>query len=202
MSYTYYDYLDLPPGATPGADRSRVSESARTLSTTAATDTGQDMSGLVAMVHSAYEVLVESRGARSLRRDAGARSRHGRRRAQGHARPARNRRTASPAARAGFAARRVRGHRGLTRLRAHDLTAVRDFTAYSDAIGDRSFPQAHVRGGTRRAAVVDAHERAAEPLSCRTPPATSGRSPRAWRRASARPQCRRGRSSRACGRCA
>jgi DnaJ-class molecular chaperone len=56
VSYTYYDYLELPPGATParieGAflgllERFRYGT----------TDTGQDLSGLVSMIHTAYRIL-------------------------------------------------------------------------------------------------------------------------------------------------
>jgi DnaJ-class molecular chaperone len=56
VSYTYYDYLELSPGASPAQiesafllllDRFRYGTS----------DTGQDMSGLVAMVQDAYRVL-------------------------------------------------------------------------------------------------------------------------------------------------
>jgi DnaJ-class molecular chaperone len=56
VSYTYYDYLDLSPGASPARietaflgllERYRYG----------ASDSGQDMSGLVAMVQTAYQVL-------------------------------------------------------------------------------------------------------------------------------------------------
>ena len=56
MSYTYYDYLDLPPNATPArieaAFLGQLERYRYGLS-----ETGQDLSGLVAMVHSAYDVL-------------------------------------------------------------------------------------------------------------------------------------------------
>ncbi len=56
MSYTFYDYLDLPPGASPAQiEASYVSLLERFGYGT--TDAGQDMSGLVRMIHSAYEVL-------------------------------------------------------------------------------------------------------------------------------------------------
>ena len=56
MTYTYYDYLDLPPGASPAQiEVTYVSLLERFGYGT--TDSGQDMSGLVRMIHSAYEVL-------------------------------------------------------------------------------------------------------------------------------------------------
>jgi DnaJ-class molecular chaperone len=56
VTYTYYDYLDLPPGASPAQiESSYVSLLERFGYGT--TDAGQDMSGLVRMIHSAYEVL-------------------------------------------------------------------------------------------------------------------------------------------------
>ena len=56
MTYTFYDYLDLPPGASPA----QIETSYVTLLERfgyGTTDAGQDMSGLVRMIHSAYEVL-------------------------------------------------------------------------------------------------------------------------------------------------
>src|SRR5215470_11390267 len=56
VSYTYYDYLDLPPGATAAQiELSYVALLERFGYGT--TDAGQDMSGLIRMIHSAYEVL-------------------------------------------------------------------------------------------------------------------------------------------------
>lgn len=56
MSYTFYDYLDLPPGATAAQiEASYVALLERFGYGT--TDAGQDMSGLIRMIHSAYEVL-------------------------------------------------------------------------------------------------------------------------------------------------
>lgn len=56
MSYTFYDYLDLPPGATPAQiEASYVALLERFGYGT--TDAGQDMTGLVRMIHSAYDVL-------------------------------------------------------------------------------------------------------------------------------------------------
>lgn len=56
MNYTYYDYLALPPGATP----QRIESAFLALlerfgyGTTAA---GQDMTGLLRMIQTAYDVL-------------------------------------------------------------------------------------------------------------------------------------------------
>ena len=56
MSYTFYDYLDLPPGATAAQiEASYVALLERFGYGT--TNAGQDMSGLIRMIHSAYEVL-------------------------------------------------------------------------------------------------------------------------------------------------
>jgi DnaJ-class molecular chaperone len=56
VSYTFYDYLDLPPGARPAQiEASYVALLERFGYGT--TDAGQDMSGLVRMIHSAYEML-------------------------------------------------------------------------------------------------------------------------------------------------
>lgn len=56
MSYTYYDYLELPPGASPA----RIEAAFLALLERfgyGTTDAGQDMSGLVAMIHAAYRTL-------------------------------------------------------------------------------------------------------------------------------------------------
>lgn len=63
MSYTYYDYLDLPPEASPA----RIEAAFLSLLERfgyGTTDAGQDLSGLVAMIHTAYGVLSnpEARG--------------------------------------------------------------------------------------------------------------------------------------------
>jgi DnaJ-class molecular chaperone len=56
VSYTYYDYLDLPPGASPvQIEANYVALLERFGYGT--TDAGQDMSGLVRMIHAAYETL-------------------------------------------------------------------------------------------------------------------------------------------------
>ena len=56
MSYTYYDYLELPPGATPARIEGAFLGLLERFGY-GTTDAGQDVSGLVVMVHAAYEVL-------------------------------------------------------------------------------------------------------------------------------------------------
>ncbi len=58
MSYTYYDYLDLAPGASPALIESAFLGLLERFSY-GTSDTGQDMSGLVAMVQTAYQVLSD-----------------------------------------------------------------------------------------------------------------------------------------------
>lgn len=56
MNYTYYDYLELPPGAS----QKRIESAYITLVERfgyGTTDAGQDMSGLLRMIQAAYEVL-------------------------------------------------------------------------------------------------------------------------------------------------
>ncbi len=58
MNYTYYDYLELAPGAS----RARIETAYAQLLERfgyGTTDAGQDMSGLVRMVHAAYRVLTD-----------------------------------------------------------------------------------------------------------------------------------------------
>ncbi len=56
MNYTYYDYLELPPGASSAQiDAAFLALLERFGYGT--TDTGQDMSGLVAMIHAAHGTL-------------------------------------------------------------------------------------------------------------------------------------------------
>jgi len=62
VNYTFYDYLELPPDATPA----RIETAYVALLDRfgyGTTDAGQDMSGRVAMIHAAYDVLskLESR---------------------------------------------------------------------------------------------------------------------------------------------
>ena len=56
MSYTYYDYLDITPDASPALIESAFLGLLERYDYDAS-DTGQDLSGLIAMVHTAYRVL-------------------------------------------------------------------------------------------------------------------------------------------------
>ena len=56
MDYTYYDYLDLAPGASAARIETAYAHVLERFGY-GATDDGQDFSGLVRMVHAAYEVL-------------------------------------------------------------------------------------------------------------------------------------------------
>ena len=56
MSYTYYDYLDLAPDASPALIESAFLGLLERYDY-GASDAGQDLSGLIAMVHNAYRVL-------------------------------------------------------------------------------------------------------------------------------------------------
>jgi DnaJ-class molecular chaperone len=58
VNYTHYDYLELAPGAS----RARVEAAYAQLLERfqyGSTDAGQDLSGLVRMIHAAYEVLSD-----------------------------------------------------------------------------------------------------------------------------------------------
>ena len=56
MNYTYYDYLDLAPGASSARIESAYAQLLERFGY-GETDAGQDLGGLVRMVHAAYEVL-------------------------------------------------------------------------------------------------------------------------------------------------
>jgi DnaJ-class molecular chaperone len=59
VNYTHYDYLELAPGAS----RARIEAAYAALLERfqyGSTDAGQDLSGLVRMIHAAYEVLSDS----------------------------------------------------------------------------------------------------------------------------------------------
>ena len=56
MDYTYYDYLDLAPGASSARIEAAYAQLLERFGY-GTTDDGQDFSGLVRMVHAAYEVL-------------------------------------------------------------------------------------------------------------------------------------------------
>ena len=58
MNYTHYDYLELAPGAS----RARVEAAYASLLGRfqyGSTDAGQDLSGLVRMIHAAYDILSD-----------------------------------------------------------------------------------------------------------------------------------------------
>jgi curved DNA-binding protein CbpA len=54
--YTHYDFLDLAPGASPARIEAAYAAVLERFQY-GATDTGQDLSGLVRAIHAAYEVL-------------------------------------------------------------------------------------------------------------------------------------------------
>lgn len=56
MDYTYYDYLDLAPSASSARIETAYAQLLERFGY-GTTDAGQDLSGLVRMVHAAYEVL-------------------------------------------------------------------------------------------------------------------------------------------------
>lgn len=56
MTYTYYDYLDLAPGASAARIEAAYAAVLERFQY-GATEAGQDLSGLVRMIHAAYEVL-------------------------------------------------------------------------------------------------------------------------------------------------
>ncbi|MEO8345103.1 MAG: hypothetical protein ABI607_05350 [Betaproteobacteria bacterium] len=56
MNYTHYDYLDLAPGASSARIEAAYAAVLERFQY-GVTDAGQDLSGLVRMIHAAYEVL-------------------------------------------------------------------------------------------------------------------------------------------------
>ncbi len=58
MNYTHYDYLDLAPGASPARIEAAYAAVLERFQF-GATDAGQDLSGLVRMIHAAYDVLSD-----------------------------------------------------------------------------------------------------------------------------------------------
>ncbi len=59
MSYTFYDYLDLSPDATPAQIEAAYLLLLERFGY-GTTDAGQDMSNLVARIHAAYNVLASA----------------------------------------------------------------------------------------------------------------------------------------------
>ena len=65
MNYTHYDYLELAPGAAPA----RIEAAYMALLERfqyGTTEAGQDLSGLVRMIHAAYAVLSDPLDAAAL----------------------------------------------------------------------------------------------------------------------------------------
>jgi DnaJ-class molecular chaperone len=58
VNYTHYDYLDLAPGASPARIEAAYAAVLERFQY-GMTDAGQDLSGLVRMIHAAYEVLSQ-----------------------------------------------------------------------------------------------------------------------------------------------
>jgi DnaJ-class molecular chaperone len=58
VNYTHYDYLDLAPGASPARIEAAYAAVLERFQY-GVTDAGQDLSGLVRMIHAAYEVLSQ-----------------------------------------------------------------------------------------------------------------------------------------------
>lgn len=58
MNYTHYDYLDLAPGATPSHVEAAYAHLLERFGY-GSTDGGQDLSGLVRMIHAAYATLSD-----------------------------------------------------------------------------------------------------------------------------------------------
>jgi len=56
VKYTHYDYLDLAPGASPARIEAAYAQLLERFGY-GMTEAGQDLSGLVRMIHAAYEVL-------------------------------------------------------------------------------------------------------------------------------------------------
>ena len=64
MTYTYYDYLDLAPGASPARIEAAYAAVLERFQY-GATEAGQDLTGLVRMIHAAYEILSSPDSRRS-----------------------------------------------------------------------------------------------------------------------------------------
>jgi DnaJ-class molecular chaperone len=64
VTYTHYDYLDLAPGASPARIEAAYAAVLERFQY-GGTDASQDLSGLVRMIHAAYEVLSSPERRRS-----------------------------------------------------------------------------------------------------------------------------------------
>ena len=75
MNYTHYDYLELAPGATSNRIEAAYAALLERFQY-GMTDAGQDLSGLVRMIHAAYSVLSDPHQRRAydeqLSKDAAA----------------------------------------------------------------------------------------------------------------------------------
>ncbi|MEP7205451.1 MAG: hypothetical protein ABI920_00820 [Casimicrobiaceae bacterium] len=58
MNYTHYDYLDLAPGASPSRIDAAYTQVMERFGF-GTTDAGQDLSGMVRLIHAAYEALAD-----------------------------------------------------------------------------------------------------------------------------------------------
>lgn len=64
MSYTYYDYLELAPGAPPARVEAAYAQILERFGY-GVTESGQDLSNLVRLIHAAYDVLSDPEARRS-----------------------------------------------------------------------------------------------------------------------------------------
>jgi DnaJ-class molecular chaperone len=67
VNYTHYDYLELPPGATPARIEAAYAQLTERFQY-GTRDGGQDLSGLVRLIHAAYEVLRDEQARKSYDR--------------------------------------------------------------------------------------------------------------------------------------
>jgi DnaJ-class molecular chaperone len=64
VTYTHYDYLDLAPGASPARIEAAYAAVLERFQY-GATEAGQDLTGLVRLIHAAYEILSSPESRRS-----------------------------------------------------------------------------------------------------------------------------------------
>ena len=68
MNYTHYDYLELAPGASAARIEAAYAQLLERFGY-GVTEAGQDLSGLVRMIHAAYEVLSDPHSRRAYDRE-------------------------------------------------------------------------------------------------------------------------------------
>ncbi len=68
MNYTHYDYLDLAPGASAARIEAAYAQLLERFGY-GVTEAGQDLGGLVRMIHAAYEVLSDPESRRAYDRE-------------------------------------------------------------------------------------------------------------------------------------